>query len=239
MADGWEGILAGWLRGTPTGHLVGQAGGEEIGLIQDAFVYRLVWAVETVRVHAIARDDARTVLLTGMLPLALTYGLPSLQGNLLAQAGLASRAMVVRLLEAFPADFATTDGIAPWLAEVAEQLPADFWPDSVSRDLWRSFTVTSRVMTTGRWQETETRHEVRWDDTARGPVAGAPVQVVFSHVRGEASVYSLDFSPLGVVANLQSDALDGHVTAYVDADPGWIVVRRFAPVQFALRAERN
>jgi hypothetical protein len=239
MPAGWEGVLAGWLGGTPTGRLVGRAGGEEIWLIQDAFVYRLVWAVETVRVHAVAQEDVRTLLLTGILPLALTYGLPTLQGNLLAQAGLASRAMVVRLLDAFPADFGTADGIAPWLTEVAKRLPNDFWPDDASRDLWLSFTDTSRAVAAGRWQESETRYDVRWDDAASEPIAGTLVQLAFSPVPGEAAVYSPDFTRLGVVAGMAADALDGHATAFVDADPGRIVVRRFAPVQFARRAEPN
>ncbi|HEX8433035.1 MAG TPA: hypothetical protein VF625_17240, partial [Longimicrobium sp.] len=239
LPAGWEAVLEGWLRGTPTGALVGRAGGQEVSLIQDAFVYRLVWAVETVRVHAVARGDERAILLAGTLPLSLTYGLPTLQGNLLAQAGLASRAMVVRLLEAFPAKFTTADEISPWLADVAAQLPVDFWPDEASRDLWFAFTDTSRAVSAGRWIETEKRYEVRWAEGTEQPVPGAPVQVAFGDVRGEAAVYTPDLTRLGVVTELEPGVLDGHTTAFVDADPGWIVMRRFAPVQFARRPEPN
>lgn len=236
---GWERVLEGWLRGTPTSALVGKAGGEEIGLIQDAFVYRLVWAVETVRVHAVARNDERVILLAGTLPLALTYGLPTVQGNLLAQAGLASRAMVVRLLEAFPAHFTTGDEIVPWLADVAARLPEDFWPDEPSMALWLAFTDTSRAVSAGRWVETESRYEVRWAEGVDEPAPGASIQIAFGNVPGEAAVYTPDLTRLGVVAELDLNVLDGHTTAFVDAEPGRIVMRRFAPVQFARRPEPN
>jgi hypothetical protein len=227
--DGWERLLSGWVRGTPTGELVGTAGGEEIGFIQDALVYRLVWAVETVRVHAQAHGDFRAELLAGLTPLVLTYGLPSHQACLLAQAGLASRTMIVRLLQAYPADFTSPDELALWLKGLAERLPPDFWPDAASAGLWRAFVQGPSGVAGSRWTETEAARRVRWDAAAEDLAPGSPVQLVRDGATGETVVYGPDLTRLGVVDEPVHDVRQGHTEAVVGAAGAGISIRYFGP----------
>ena len=50
LPEGWENILAQWLSGAP----ISEISEEGVSVIEDAFVYRLVWAIEVVRTRRVA-----------------------------------------------------------------------------------------------------------------------------------------------------------------------------------------
>jgi hypothetical protein len=226
LPAGWEAVLAGWVRGTPVGEMVGMLDGKESTLISEAFVYRLVWAVEAVRVQGAATGDLRADLLEGLLARVLTYGLPSPQGTLLAQAGLASRTMIARILEAFPARFTTPTQIGPWLRGVQDRIGRDFWEDAGSNALWRSFVQSWRTATEGTWINTEGERPVEWLDGI-GPLApGDAVQLVDDLRTGHTLIYSEDLSLLGRLREREETGEGAYVEAHV-ASLDSIVVRRF------------
>lgn len=226
LPDGWGSVLGGWVRGVPVGEMVGTIDGEEVSLIHDAFVYRLVWAVESVRVHGLTIDDPRARQLSGLLPLVLTYGLPSVQGGLLAQAGLASRTMTVRVLEEYPGVFTEPREISGWLRDVVDRMPDSFWVDAPSRELWSAFLGSWRSATDGRWGEDQTQRSVVWDDTANHPPDGAPVQLIDDGEGDQTLVYTPDLARLGVLGERMADLAGAYIEASVDG-PATIVVKRY------------
>ncbi|MDV6329021.1 hypothetical protein Q5L94_13300, partial [Idiomarina sp. Sol25] len=86
---GWQNVLLQWLSGYP----ISEIGGEHTKLIEDAFVYRLVWAIEAVRTRRIAHGwDGGDVANSGMAASCLDTGLPDYRMAMLVRAGLPSRA---------------------------------------------------------------------------------------------------------------------------------------------------
>jgi hypothetical protein len=225
---GWEKLLSGWIRGTPVGRLVDSTGGGEVIFIQDAFVYRLVWAVEAVRIHAQIHGDFRAVFLTGIAPLALTYGLPTQQACLLAQAGLPSRTMILHLLARYPATFATAEELSFWVGEVAAKIPADFWPDETTAELWRTFINTSPTVNTGRWVESRTDRRVLWEKGAASLEPGSSVQLIHDAAAAQTVIYGPDLSRMGILAEPMPNLRDGYAEAVIQA-PDSINVRFFGP----------
>ncbi len=98
---GWENVLRQWLAGQP----ISEIGGNQTALIEDAFVYRLVWAIEAVRTRRIAHGwDGGDVANAGMAASCLDTGLPDFRMAMLVRAGLPSRAaakIVVDQLDPF------------------------------------------------------------------------------------------------------------------------------------------
>jgi hypothetical protein len=226
LPAGWEAVLAGWVRGTPVGEMVGMLDGKESTLISAAFVYRLVWAIEAVRVQGTAAGDVRAALLEGLLARVLTYGLPTPQGTLLAQAGLASRTMISRVLGDFPGRFTTANQIGPWLRDVQERMGAEYWPDAGSAALWKSFVQSWRSAADGVWVLTEAERAVEWMEGIALPAPGGIVQLVHDPGVGRTLVYSADLRLLGRLKEQEKIGEGAHVEAQV-ASPESITIRRF------------
>ena len=62
----WREALLAWLGGLPSADVVALCDGEGVDLIQEALAYRLPWAMEAVRVHALAVEHGDADLLTGL-----------------------------------------------------------------------------------------------------------------------------------------------------------------------------
>jgi hypothetical protein len=90
-SDEWKRVLKLWLSGASLESLNGDT--RLLSCIQEDFVFRLVWGVEAIRAYA--KEVGRNELdnLSGTIPLAITYGVPSRSASLLIQCGLPSRAM--------------------------------------------------------------------------------------------------------------------------------------------------
>ncbi|HEX6370879.1 MAG TPA: hypothetical protein VF006_18315 [Longimicrobium sp.] len=226
LPAGWEAVLAGWVRGTPVGEMVGMLDGKESTLISESFVYRLVWAIEAVRVQGAAVGDLRAALLEGLLARVLTYGLPTPRTTLLAQAGLASRTMISRVLGDFPGQFTTPNQIGPWLRDVQERMGPEYWPDAGSAALWKSFLQSWRSAADGVWVLTEAERPVEWLEGIALPAPGGIVQLVHDPGVGHTLVYSADLRLLGRLKEQEKIGEGAHVEAQV-ASPESITIRRF------------
>ena len=105
LLENWPAILREWLKGNSMADL---AGGREVPLrkfIEDAPVYRLVWALEAIRVRAAAMEDAPENPNEGRAALAVETGTPSTEAALLIQSGLPSRISALSALRDCPGNF--------------------------------------------------------------------------------------------------------------------------------------
>lgn len=226
LPEGWQSVLSGWVRGAPVGEMVRTIDGQEVSLIHDAFVYKLVWAVESVRVHGLTVDDPRARQMSGLLPLVLTYGLPSVQGSLLAQAGLPSRSMIVRVLTEFPGVFTEPREIGGWLRDVTARMPDGFWVDAAMREIWNAFLASWRAASDGRWGEDETQRRVVWDEGLAVPEVGMAVQLIHDGGTDQTIVYTPDLARVGILAERMSNLSGAYVEASVEG-PTTLMVRRY------------
>lgn len=152
----WRDALARWVAGIGFAELLeGLAAREEQrtqAFIQDGVVFRLVWAVEAVRVQAVASDHARAQELGDGPMLIFTHGVPSIQAALLCQSGYASRTGAVWLIEKLPAEFTDMDGLRAWVrTNDAALSDVDFWLSDDHRLLWNRISTTSHSDSPRRW----------------------------------------------------------------------------------------
>jgi hypothetical protein len=216
--EGWEQALTAWVTGAPVSAppLSGDAG-KIVAFIQQDVVYRLVWASEAVRLHAVHTGAADAELLNGAVGTALTYGLPTVPGVVLAQAGLSSRTMIQRLVAEFPTGLAGIDDVPAWITAHRTTIEAPgYWPDEDTAALWHSFVSRWIDRTSGRWQDGQAEVAVEWLSPDHVPAAEAPVALVHDADEETTFVCADDLTELGrlrtPVTTAQRNALTGIVT---------------------------
>ncbi len=224
LPENWASLMSAWLSGSDLPPILRDPS-VEIEFIQDALVYRLVWAVEAVRVHGLANADPRAESVSGALAQALTYGLPSVSACVLAQGGIPSRSLIRRLLEAFPAAFTRQEDVRPWVAQ--NQLAIEPLLDSAGeRSLWRDFLRRWSDEASGAWRTTNLEFAVRWDGAA--PPAGSRVRLVWDTVARTSFVYDDELSRLGVLEARSPDTESGLTIATVGLTQRTVMVTSFA-----------
>ncbi|HJP69071.1 MAG TPA: DEAD/DEAH box helicase, partial [Sphingomicrobium sp.] len=132
----WREILSSWLAGVP----LREIGAENMRFIEDAFAYRLVWALEAVRMRRVALGWEPEIL-AGGAGACLETGLPKFVMAKLVRAGLPSRAAAIAAVEALEPVFTDGAGLQEWLEseEVATLTDAGDWPTADTAAVWRQF----------------------------------------------------------------------------------------------------
>jgi hypothetical protein len=227
--EGWEQALTAWVTGAPVGAppLSGDAS-SIVAFIQQDVVYRLVWASEAVRLHAVHTGAADAELLTGAVGAALTYGLPTVPGVVLAQAGLSSRAMVQRLVTEFPAGLARSDDVADWIAAHRATIETPgYWADADTAALWQSFVHRWIDRAPGQWQDRQTTVGVEWWSPDLIPAAEVPVALVHDDADDVTHVCAADLTPLGRLGTPLSVDQRAAVTGVVNSDRSTVTITSF------------
>ena len=197
LPDGWEKILHAWVLGKSMSDL---AGGFETGLIdfiEGTLVYRLVWALESVRVRALAVGDATESLSPGRAAVAVETGTPEYSAALLIQSGLSSRVAAIRTLGDCPSDFEDAQGLREWLgsAPVVERQNDDNWPTPETALLWKEFVSSFHHRRLARWLKHEFSRAARWFSEVPDP--GLPVRVVHRNASHQTLICTPDWTVLG------------------------------------------
>ena len=105
MLDEWETILSAWVSGESLSDLAGAKDADVIEFIEGALVYRLVWAMEAVRVRKTATEGKSDLEYEGRAALAVETGTSNHCAALLIQGGLASRIAAIKAVKDCPANF--------------------------------------------------------------------------------------------------------------------------------------
>ena len=150
----WSRILRLWLSGAP----IAAIGDDYMGLIEDAFVYRLVWAIEAMRTRRVAHGwEGGDLAADGMAAACLDTGLPDYRMSMLVRAGLASREAALRAVGDFDPAIADTADLRRWLRsdEIAAVSERGDWPTPETTGLWRRFRADMLQDQERRWTITE------------------------------------------------------------------------------------
>ncbi|MEE9454685.1 MAG: DEAD/DEAH box helicase [Paracoccaceae bacterium] len=138
LPDGWEATLKQWLAGEP----ISAIGSDKVKLIEDAFVYRLVWAIEAIRTRRIAHGwDGGEVANAGMAATCLDTGMPDFRMSMMVRAGLPSRSAAKFIIEEMTPEFIDARGMRRWLHsnDVKEKSENQNWPSEDTASLWQRF----------------------------------------------------------------------------------------------------
>jgi hypothetical protein len=179
--------------------LAGDKDEKLLEFIEDALVYRLVWAMEAVRVRQSAVDDELDWPNAGRAAVALETGTPDYCAALLIQNGLASRIGAMKAVSDCPADFADIKGMRQWVrSRCVTQRQADpKWPTPETASLWQTFVGGLTVGSTAKWSIQKGCANVTWQDEPRPD--GTSVRMLYDHSQRNMRVLSHDLDPLGIL----------------------------------------
>jgi hypothetical protein len=134
----WKAVLRQWVFGTD----VAQIGPHNMRVVEDAFMYRLVWALEAIRTRRASLGWSPDIIAGGGAA-ALETGVPQLTMSMLIRAGLPSRSAAMAAVKGSDAAFTTPAEMREWLAsnEISAFTDQGNWPTPETAALWKRFRV--------------------------------------------------------------------------------------------------
>jgi hypothetical protein len=213
----WREALRAWIAGKASADVLALCDDEGVDLIQEALAYRLPWAMEAVRVHALAVVHAGVETLTGLAALAVEAGSSKLSVVTLVRAGLSSREAAAAAVEDTAASFTDRDSMCEWLNSklVEERSMKQDWPTERSRPAWLQFYEGERKADRSEWKRETQTVRVKWTK-GDAPTEGTAV-IVEASAGEHGAVMTPDFQPLGFLdASMRRgrrDVVSAHVSA--------------------------
>ena len=136
LPPNWGEILKEWVSGTD----VNVIGTENMRIIEDAFAYRLVWALEALRTRRITLGWSSEIV-SGGGAASLETGVSQLMMSMLIRAGLPSRRAAIAAIRTTGAVFVTVSGMREWLEseEIADMTDRGDFPTPETAVLWQRF----------------------------------------------------------------------------------------------------
>ncbi|WP_275210769.1 DEAD/DEAH box helicase [Citrobacter freundii] len=199
--DDWQAILRAWLSGEPTTAIADVANTEMLQFVENGLTYRLPWAMEAIRVRAIANgdivDDEGAMLDNFELGPAVTAvetGTLNRAASLLIQAGFNSRLAAIKAVTDSAANFQTGRGLREWLRSDLVVAWSGFpdWPTPETHRMWLDFTRVASPSEDQTWSLRQYTGRVDW--TGSIPHPGTPLH--FYQMDGVNYLLAEDGSPL-------------------------------------------
>ena len=134
----WEDVLRRWIHGESSF----SDSKKSTDLIEDAFTFRLVWALEALRVRRLSGGwEPEFDSVPGAAAACVDTGLPDYRMALLVRGGLASREAARIVINRHNPDFFDGSGMRRWLESdtVSDLSLQEDWPSASTSLLWRRF----------------------------------------------------------------------------------------------------
>ncbi|MFO0826148.1 MAG: DEAD/DEAH box helicase [Gemmataceae bacterium] len=130
-------LLKHWLSGVPMSQYVDSSA---VGFLQDNVVYRLVWGVESARLHLEHVQNSTDGPPGGLLALCLTYGVSSRKAAVLMQAGLRSRVIATAAAAAIGEEIPDYKHLQAWVRKLRKgMVQGPTWKSSDEENEWARF----------------------------------------------------------------------------------------------------
>ena len=162
----WKDILRRWVSGDDVANI----GPQNMRAVEEAFTYRLVWALEAVRTRRMSLGWSPETVVGGAAA-AVETGVPQFMMSMLIRAGLPSRRAAMAAIEDAEPAFVTPAEMRAWLEsdEITAYTDAGDWPTPDTAALWARFRTEAL---SGGIQKWSVEHYKRLLDTATAPPAG-------------------------------------------------------------------
>jgi len=194
LINDWRTVLGHWLRGTALGSCSDNDG---INFIQDNVVYRLVWAVEAVRLHLQHIATTEEGPPGSTLALCLTYGVPNPACALFMQAGLRSRTLAKAVTEKVGVPLADMRELRTLIRKLRKGIIDPIvWNTDTERDEWNQFLARFDHRHIVKWRDVKAVIPVRWH-ASKPPNHKTRVRVVRIAGGSTGIVSSVSSRPLG------------------------------------------
>lgn len=239
----WETILDAWLRGQA---LQSFAAGDQdtvLRFVEQGFVYMLPWAMESVRVRAVANDDILSPTeglpdLTledvelGVAVAAVETGSLDVRAALIIRTGFASRSATIEIIRDMNPDFDSTQSLLRWLRgpEIRKVSQDEAFPTPETHRLWLEYMQSFVRTSSAKWSAEREVCDVAWTDKV--PADGTPLRLVENEEGDCTMVTDAEFRPLGTIDRilnpercglLRATAIEGEkvVLRYLGPDDFW------------------
>lgn len=162
----WKVILRSWVSGED----VAKIGPQNMRAVEEAFTYRLVWALEAIRTRRMSLGWSPDTVVGGAAA-AVETGVPQFMMSMLIRAGLPSRRAAMAAIEDAKPVFVTPAEMRAWLEsdEITAYTDAGDWPTPETAALWARFRTEAL---SGGIQKWSVERYKRLLDIAAGPPAG-------------------------------------------------------------------
>ncbi|MFZ5747856.1 MAG: DEAD/DEAH box helicase [Pseudomonadota bacterium] len=227
----WKPILSAWLLGQPLADLAGDPS-EALRFVENGLVYRLPWAMESIRVRATANDDVvgdfRVVdHELGLAVPAAETGTLIRSASLLIQAGFNSRLAAIKVIQDTGATFVSGDELRAWLKSplVARWSAQPDWPTAETKPMWLEFLYGFVPVDTRTWAERRFVAPVIWSGVPAVP--GTPVRA--HHIDGQGSIFSAAGDKIGMVQAPLNPERRGMTRVTVSNEPGRVDISYLGP----------
>lgn len=169
LPDNWHAILRSWLLGEPLAVVASGQQAKTLQFVESGLVYRLPWAMESIRVRAIANGDMigdfqLEDFELGLAIPAVETGTMDRSAAVLIQAGFNSRIAAIKVATDTGADFSTGQELQAWLTsddvQALSALPN--WPTHESHQMWVNFVQTYAPTESMAWSERRWRARINW-----------------------------------------------------------------------------
>ena len=202
LPGNWQDLIRSWLLGESLATFAAGHEKELLRFVEDGLAYRLPWAMEAVRVRAMANSDvvdedgfAIDDFELGLAVPAVETGTMSRPASILIQAGFSSRLAAIKAVTDTGADFTNARGLRSWLDSdtVASLSKRPDWPTAETKAMWTNFVQSLVSHENAAWSEYEHSADVAWSGIP--PQPGSPVQLYQRN--GQCFVLAGDGLPLG------------------------------------------
>ena len=197
---GWETLVQQWILGYRIADIAGNIESEVVDFIERGLVYKLVWALEAVRVRAVAAGEVDELRFNGYTAMAVETGSNLYSASLLIHSGLASRLAAIKAVTDEAGIFSDTREMRRWVFSPAVKLRTQEpnWPTAETASLWKEFVEGLNRPTIDKWEEVEINAQVHWF----GPPlrTGTPVRVVDGR-----RIFTVKWQPMGELRQAIND----------------------------------
>lgn len=144
----WKAILRSWVSGED----VSEIGPQNMRAVEEAFIYRLVWALEAVRTRRMSLGWSPEAVAGGGAA-AIETGVPRFMMAMLIRAGLPSRRAAMTAIEDAEPVFVTPAEMRAWLEsdEITAYTDSGDWPTLDTAALWARFRTEALSVGIQKW----------------------------------------------------------------------------------------
>lgn len=176
ICENIEAVIEGWLLGKPMADLIEIGGAKTVGFVQDALIYKLVWAMEAVRTLLIGESETEE---ENLLTVAVECGSLAPSVCLLVQAGLQSRMAAQAAVADEEGQFTTRQQMWAWLAsdEIRERTAEGDWPTPETSPEWTRFYYSETSRDRSTCEEFTWDLGVVWNKDIDVPSRGSAVRI--------------------------------------------------------------
>ena len=169
LPGNWKAILHQWVSGTE----VSVISPHNMKVVEDAFTYRLVWALEAIRTRRVSLGWSPDIIAGGAAA-ALETGVPQLMMSMLIRAGLPSRRAAMAAVTSANPIFTTPAELRAWLEsnEVAAFTDQGDWPTPETAELWKRFRAEALSGGIQKWSKASFKRLLDLPTDAPPPLQG-------------------------------------------------------------------